>query len=171
MTEQKKWAFLQAVPSRDAQNPRLVRVAQCLWEATSLCPRRVYAFGCLALAIARDAIRFESDVKRTGAEDIAGLTRTPAESDAIDALERGSDDCDAKARLFVALCLAMGVQGRMAPIWKRDEKGPYLAHVFGEALIEGRWMYAETTLSRARLGDYPTSVPKETLTHVWARSA
>ena len=82
---------------------------------------------------------------------------------------RGLDDCDAKARIFVALCLARRMHAEMVPRWK----GGKLVHVYGRVFVHGpgesapRWYYAETILRRARLGDIAESVPKEIETGKW----
>jgi transglutaminase-like putative cysteine protease len=107
-----------------------------------------------------------------GREDIAGFTRPSRTGDALEALERGSDDCDAKARLFVALCLARGFRAQLMPVWRcRDGRLTFaaapemptdeLAHVYGAVWMLGAWHWAETTLARACLGDHPLAVPKE----------
>lgn len=155
-----KWQLLQEMPHMDAKNPKLIRIADTLWSLSLHRPR---VFFKLALALARDGIEYESDIKQFGHEDIAGVTRHPEPDDAIDAYERGSDDCDAKARLFVALCLARGYNARLWPLWKNGT----LQHVAGEVQINGRWVHAETILSRARLGEMHTDVPKEIKTGKW----
>lgn len=158
-----KWAFLAQAPYRDAENPTIRAIADGL-RAAAL--GRAECFAHLALALARDCVRYVRDVRRTGAEDIAGYTREPTERDPIDALARGADDCDAKARLFVALCLAGGLTARMRPKWD----GPELAHVSAEVWLGGTWRHAETILARARLGDEHSQIPKEINTGCWRMS-
>jgi len=157
---QHKWALLQEMPNIDSKNPKLRHMADLIWELSEKRPIRFFK---LALAVARDGIRFESDIKQFGHEDIAGVTRPPEPDDAIDAYERGHDDCDAKARLFVALCLAKGFNARLWPLWK----GSDLSHVAGEVEYNGEWIHAETILARARLGEMHTDVPKEPTTGKW----
>jgi transglutaminase-like putative cysteine protease len=149
-----KWQLLQEVTATDASNPKLKRMAELLWELSQNRPIR---FLKLALAVARDGVTYESDIKQFGHEDIAGVTRAPDPDDAIDAYNRGSDDCDAKARLFVALCLAAGFNARLWPLWKHG----VLQHVAGEVLLDRKWIHAETILARAQLGEMHTDVPKE----------
>ena len=158
-----KWAFLAQVPYRDAEALEIRRRAAGLMQAAGDCPR---CFAHLALALARDCVAFVRDTQRTGGEDIAGYTREPTEQDATEALARGRDDCDAKARLFVALCLAAGLSARMVPLWK----GGALSHVSAEVWLDGVWQPAETTLARARLGESPDRIPKESNTGRWRRS-
>lgn len=157
---QHKWTLLQEMPAIDSKNEHLRHMADLIWELSG---NRPLVFFKLALAVARDGIRFESDIKQFGHEDIAGVTRHPEPNDALDAYIRGSDDCDSKARLFVALCLARGFEARLWPLWKGDQ----LSHVAGEVRHNGRWIHAETILSRARLGEMHTEVPKEPTTGKW----
>ena len=160
---QHKWTLLQEMPNIDSRNPKLRHMADLIWELSEKRPMR---FLKLALAVARDGINYESDIKQFGHEDIAGITRHPEPDDATDAYDRGSDDCDAKARLFVALCLAKGFEARLWPLWKDGE----LQHVAGEVKVHNQWVHAETILSRARLGEMHTDVPKEPKTGKWLMS-
>lgn len=158
-----KWELLQEMPNIDSKNAKLKEMADLIWQ---LSMHRPIVFFKLALAVARDGITYESDIKQFGHEDIAGVTRAPEPDDAIDSYERGSDDCDAKARLFVALCLARGFTARLWPLWKNN----VLKHVAGEVKHNGHWLHAETILARARLGEMHTDVPKETSTGKWKMS-
>ena len=150
-----KWELLQEVCVLDSRNLKLIRMAELLWELSLSQPIRYFK---LALALTRDCIEYESDIKQFGHEDIEGVTRPPEPDEAIEAYIRGHDDCDAKARLFVALCLAAGFKARLWPLWKHGS----LQHVAAEVLFNGKWIHAETILARARLGEMHTSVPKET---------
>lgn len=152
--DDEKFKLLQEVCISDSKNPKIIKMSKMLW---GLSLSRPIVFFKLALALARDGIEYESDVKQFGHEDIAGVTRAPEPNDAIDAYQRGYDDCDAKARLFVALCLAAGFQARLWPLWKHG----LLQHVAAEVEFHGKWIHAETILSRARLGEMHTQVPKE----------
>jgi len=160
---QHKWKLLSEMPAIDAKSPRLRSIADLLWRVSEARPK---VFLRLAFALAKDCVVYESDIKQFGHEDIAGVTRQPEPNDALDAYDRGSDDCDAKARLFVALCLAAGFEARLWPLWKEGE----LAHVAGEVKYRGEWVHAETILSRARLGEMHTEVPKEPTTGKWRMS-
>jgi hypothetical protein len=160
---QHKWKLLSEMPAIDAKNPRIKRMADLLW---SIAEERPIRFFKLAMAVARDGIAYASDIKQFGHEDIAGVTRHPEPNDALDAYDRGSDDCDAKARLFVALCLARGFDSHLWPLWKNGE----LAHVAGEVEYQGKTYHAETILARARLGEMHTDVPKEPNTGKWRMS-
>lgn len=161
MNDRDKWKFLERAPELDAQDPGVRDVARSLWRA-SLCQPLVFAH--LAHALARDGIRYVTDTKRTGGEDIAGFTRR--QTHALEALERAADDCDAKARLFVALCRAAGLRARMVPKWEGDK----LRHVSAAVTIAGRELAAETILARARLGDTADTIPTEKDTKRWRYS-
>lgn len=155
MTPSEKLQRLNELAQRDSRHPQLRELAHALMYAAELSGDRS-RFLSLALTVARDWIRYVTDTKRTGGEDVAGMTRPPEPPLAV--LWRGADDCDAKARLFVALCLAEGFQARI----EGEEVGDHLAHVWGLVRVADHWTPAETTLARARLGDAPRSVPKET---------
>jgi len=161
--DDEKWKLLQEVTHTDAKNPKLRGMSDLIWKLSGERPIRFFK---LALAVARDGIEYASDTKQFGHEDIAGVTRAPEPDDALDAYERGQDDCDAKARMFVALCLAAGFNARLWPLWKHG----VLQHVAGEVLWEGRWIHAETILARAQLGEMHTDVPKEPQTGKWRMS-
>lgn len=154
ITDEHKWELLQEVCLSDAKSPKIIRMSKLLWELSQSQPIRFFK---LALATARDGIEYESDIKQFNGEDIAGVTRPPEPNDAIDAYTRGHDDCDSKARLFVALCLAAGFNARLWPLWKHG----ILQHVAAEVQFHGKWIHAETILSRARLGEMHADVPKE----------
>lgn len=155
-----KWKLLQEMPAIDSKNPRLIRMANLVWALSEHRPMRFFK---LAMAVARDGISYESDIKQFGHEDIAGVTRHPEPNDATDAYDRGSDDCDAKARLFVALCLARGFDASLWPMWK----GGDLTHVAGQVRYGGHTYHVETILGRARFGEMHTDVPKEPTTGKW----
>ena len=157
--ELNKWEFLRDAPEADSRNPKLAGIAQHLMAAAL---GRPIVFLALAHALARDGIRFERDVARVGSEDISGLTRPAQSNDATDALERGEDDCDAKARFFVALCMAGGFRARMVDWWRATGHGSdMLAHVSAEVGLGQKWLPVELTLARARLGELGDDVPKE----------
>lgn len=163
MSDLEKWEFLATAPTQDARAPEVRRLATLLSGVAELTPEPGRAMAALALTVARDLVRQLPDVERVGHEDVAGYTRKLG--DPLEALRRGVDDCDAKARLFVAICLAAGMAARMRGLW-RDGK---LAHVYGEVNVGGQWLPAETTLARARIGDPPQAVPREA-TGEWRRS-
>jgi transglutaminase-like putative cysteine protease len=169
-----KWEFLLGAPMRDAfgnentGNEQLRQIAKRLREVASLSAFPDWTFASLCLSLSRDGIRYETDTKRVGREQIDGYT-DPYVSP-LEPYRRGTDDCDAKARLFVALCLAGGLQATMVPRWR----GGRLVHVYGRVNVlspaehSPRWHTAETILRRARLGDVAEQVPKESDTGKWS---
>jgi transglutaminase-like putative cysteine protease len=186
MNDLEKWNFLRFIAATDRWDDNIIKIAKHLLAAATCCDgvhswqRR---FAMLAHTVARDWIHQVSDTVRTGGEDIAGLTREPREDDATDALSRGSDDCDAKSRLFVALCLAGGLRARIVPYWKKPggpttherdaygaggpPPGSQLYHVAAEVWLDNAWQPVELTLSRARLGERGELVPFESGTRKW----
>jgi len=177
-SDNEKWDFLRDIPQTDRWHPLIMRLAANLQSAAERNPHR-YAF--LAHAVARDWIHQVGDTERTGGEDIAGFTRSPTLDDAIDALERGTDDCDAKSRLFVALCLAAGIPAQIVPYWKRSDgsvhhemrgaPGDVLFHVAARCYVGGKWLPVELTLARARLGEPGELVPFENgVKHFWLKT-
>jgi len=171
--EMRKWEFLRDVPRRDATsretpgNETLRQVALMIASIAMHSPWPQWVFGNLALTIARDCVRYSTDGDRVGREQIDGYT-DPYVSPFLP-FTRGLDDCDAKARLFVALCLCRDLNAQMVPRVKARK----LAHVYGRLFCVGpddsvpKWYYAETILRRARLGEIAESVPKELETGKW----
>jgi transglutaminase-like putative cysteine protease len=151
-----KWEFLRTAPAIDAQEPAVRDVARDLFRAVGGHPER---FVRLAAAYCRDVIEYQTDTDRVGQEDIQ------PKGELSDILARGIDDCDGKARLFVALCLAVGLDAEMVDHWKRDDLAPGgfdLFHVSAKVKLGGKLVPVELTLYRARVGDDPAEVvPKE----------
>lgn len=166
--EQRKWAFLRDVPALDAQDPQLKMVAGYLGSVAAFSPYPDWCFANLALTLVRDCIVYQLDNERIGREQIDGYT-DPYDSP-LAPLRRGVDDCDAKARMFVALCLARGLRAQMVDRWKGIQLGHVYAAVWltGPRAVAPRWWLAETILRRARLGDIAENVPKELETGKWS---
>lgn len=167
-----KWAFLGGAPAEDAQSPELAWLAGLLRQAAAASPWPGWAMAQLAMCCAQDLIVYVLDRDRIGREQIPGLTEP--QGSRLEALQRGTGDCKSKARLFVGLCLAAGVQARMCPKWRGDT----LEHVFAEVYVAGpydegkrKWYTVETILDRAKLGDPPQAVPTEKDTHRWRMSS
>jgi hypothetical protein len=172
--EQRKWEFLRDVPIRDAtsvENPgneQLRQIVAALASVANFSRWPQWCFANLALCLARDCITYQLDSDRVGREQIDGWPPDPYISP-LEPFTRGVDDCDAKARIFVALCLARNMHAEMVPRWRQGK----LTHVYGRVFVQGpgekapRWYYAETILRRARLGDIAEVVPKEIETGKW----
>jgi hypothetical protein len=83
-------------------------------------------------------------------------------------LQRGYWDCDLKARLFVALCRACGIQAVIDPVFRGKEGFP---HVRARVLVEPReaggppsWEVADPTIVNSSIG----VLPRHALT-AWSR--
>lgn len=80
--------------------------------------------------------------------------RDPGEEvleDADVVLERGYGDCDAKERLFVALCNAVGIPAKGHPVF-RGERFP---HILADVWIGRRWVPADPTIQNSSIGQIP----------------
>ena len=164
--DEQKWKFLQSAPAIDAGKKQIQELAAALDVVSKRSQWRDWVFAQMALALVRDCILYKLDTDRVGREQIDGLT-DPYERPDLP-LVRGVEDCDGKARMFCALCLAGGVRAEMVPGWKGDRLG----HVYARAWLAGphtgpRWWFAETILRRARLGEESPKVPREIETGKW----
>lgn len=152
-SDHEKWDWLRSRPARDAEDRSVRELAALLWRASRHRPR---SFAHLAHAYARDVVSYQTDTARVGGEDLghpAGVVR------------RGVDDCDGKARLFCALCIAVGLEARLVPLWL--DEGRYLKHVYAEVSLDDKWTPVETILRRARVGETYKAVPKESGSAKW----
>ena len=147
-SDRDKWAFLRDAPALDARENEIAGLARALWFAAG---QDVRSFAELCHAYCRDVILFMTDTEQFGGEDIAPAGRLS------DVLHRKVDDCDAKARLFVALFLAVHLVAEMVDHWRGDE----LTHVSARFRLGDKWIPVELTLARARLGEDPKDVPKD----------
>jgi transglutaminase-like putative cysteine protease len=94
-------------------------------------------------------------------------------ADTATILTRGFDDCDGKARTFVALCRAIGIEARIRPVF--NAAGDFV-HVQAEARWRGSehvknaqpggWILAETTIKGCELGQDPATAPRGTDGHL-----
>ena len=66
-------------------------------------------------------------------------------------LLRGFGDCDAKSRVFIALCLACDIPARSYPV--RPEAD--FPHVLAEVFWRGRWLKADPTVLNSEIGRIP----------------
>lgn len=172
--EQRKWEFLRDVPLRDATstetpgNEALRQVAALLADVANLSPWPQWCFSQLAHCLARDCIRYQTDTDRVGREQIDGWPPDPYISP-LAPFTRGADDCDAKARIFVALCLCRRMHAEMVA----RQTGTKLSHVYARVFVQGpddtapHWYFVETILRRARPGEVAEHVPKEIETRKW----
>ena len=85
------------------------------------------------------AIDYVRDPKREVLEDSAVT------------LLRGYGDCDAKTRVFVALCRASGVPAREKPVRPAQD----FPHILAEVYIRGRWRPADPTIVNSSIDRIP----------------
>ena len=70
-------------------------------------------------------------------------------ADEVTVLQRGYDDCDGKAALFVSLCRAVKLEARTLPVYRGGE----FTHVAAEVRWRGGpWVRAEVILKGVELG-------------------
>ena len=150
-----KLAAIQELTDEDGCSSEVAELARELWAVANRCRLPDEAYLNLALCVAQRLVRYQTDVLRTGGEDIAGYTRPPERP--LDILRRGVDDCDGKARLFGALAIAGGFSAEICPRYE----GQSLVHVFARVRSGGKWLFVEPTAARSVLGETAQSVPKE----------
>lgn len=78
------------------------------------------------------------------------------------ALVRGFGDCDAKSRLFVALCLACRIPARIQPRFR--EGGKRFPHVLAAVHLDDHWYEADPTILNSRIGHIPL---QNVITNYW----
>ena len=108
----------------------------------------------LCIRYERDPAWFDEEGHRHGIELL--------DSSAV-GLIRGYGDCDVKARLFVALCLACGVQAEIEPVFRGKYGFPRVrARVL---TVRGKWETADPTIVNSTIGVLPrhplTALPHE----------
>lgn len=162
--EGEKARWLDAAASLDARHPAVAAKAHGIvryWRGYFDAARRLFEF-CHRLRYRTDA-----GDGQPGVEEFA---------DAATVLARGYDDCDGKARCFVALVRALdvgGLEARIVPVFK----GQRFRHVQAEVRWPGSeheraagtvrhadaagWIPCELILARAHFGDLPEDVPRE----------
>jgi transglutaminase-like putative cysteine protease len=77
-------------------------------------------------------------------------------------LERGYGDCDAKERLFVALCNAVGIPAKGHPVF-RGERFP---HILADVWVGNQWTPADPTIQNSSIGHIPPA--RAALTNAWS---
>jgi transglutaminase-like putative cysteine protease len=157
-----KSAYMQEAAEHDARDPAILAWAEQFRPLPR--PARERAI----LRFVQFAIRYERDpawYDRAGARHGIELLDSAAVG-----LQRGYGDCDLKARLFVALCLASGIPARIAPVFRGRWSFP---HVRAEVLslagedTSGRelWDVADPTIVNSEIGRLPahalTELPSE----------
>lgn len=140
-TKEAKAAFLTEQAIRDAHLPEVQR-----WAAV---------FRALPLTARAPAIlRFAQTLE---------YVRDPGEEwleDAEVTLIRGYGDCDAKERIFVALCVACGLPAVGVPVFRGEQFPHVKAAVFAPVatsagFVTWRWMDVDPTVQNSGLGWIP----------------
>lgn len=134
---------LDAGASLDIRFPRVQNLAQRFTEAHPHKLDRAHAI----FKFVRDSIRYKMDSGGTGVEELA-------DSDAI--LTNGADDCDGKARLFVAICRAARILARIQPV-ANVARGFYHVQASCLPVPPGPWLLAELIIDGVPLGRGPES--------------
>lgn len=151
-TRREKADYLDAYASLDARHPKVRSFAANFARARG--PNDVGG-------LARDLARFVRDgityVHDPSVEEFA---------DTATILARGYDDCDGKARAFVALCRAVGVEARIRPVFNGAEFVHVQADVrwpgsqYERGAEPGGWLLAELILKGHRLGQNVNTLPR-----------
>jgi len=136
-----KAAFMTEQSIRDARLPEVQRWA-AVFRALPLTSR--------APAILRFAQGLEY-VRDPGEEWLEAADVT---------LARGYGDCDAKERIFVALCVACGIPAVAVPVFRGDRFPHVMAAAFvpivvGNRFYGWRWLEADPTVQNSTLGWIP----------------
>ncbi len=140
-----KAGYMAEMAREDASDPQVITWARQFRDLPR--PQReeaILRFVQWAVRYERDPAWFDEDDRRHGIELL--------DSAAV-ALQRGYGDCDVKARLFVALCLACGIPAAIDPVFRGAEGFP---HVRAKVLeLDGRWRLADPTIVNSTIGQLP----------------
>lgn len=137
-TREEKAAYMERGAARDARSPR-VRQWAARFAGLAPWPR------------ARAVLRFVQlciDYEKDPGEEVLESSNV--------GLERGLGDCDVKSRLFVALCLATGLEAELEPVFRGDDGFP---HVRARVRLDGRWYVADPSIVNSDVGRLPDTPP------------
>ena len=132
---------------KDAQHPRVKQWAQEFHKLPAGAAR--------AAAILRFC-QYSIDYVRDPGEEVL------ESADVV--LLRGYGDCDAKQRVFVALCTACGLASRALPVF-RGLNAERFPHVLAEVLLDGRWYRADPTILNSLINVIPSA--SHAITNYW----
>ncbi len=76
-------------------------------------------------------------------------------------LLRGYGDCDAKARVFVALCRASGIPAREYCVRPAED----FPHILAEVYVNGHWRRVDPTILNSSIGNIPPA--SRAITNYW----
>jgi hypothetical protein len=151
-----KAAYMADAARHDAHDPAVLAWARTFAGLPR--PHReeaILRFAQRCIRYERDPAWYDREGQRHGIELL--------DSSAV-ALQRGYGDCDVKARLFVALCLATGVPAEIEPVFQGENGFP---HVRARVLRPDgrRWQTADPTIVNSTIGKLPrhplTAFPPE----------
>jgi hypothetical protein len=140
-----KAAYMQAAAEDDQWDPAVVAWAR---QFTSLpLAERARAI----LRFVQRCIRYERDPATHDAEGVRhGIELLDGSAVGFN---RAYGDCDLKARMLVALCLASGCQARIDPVFTGENGFP---HVRAVVWVDGRgWQVADPTIVNSEIGWLP----------------
>jgi len=150
-----KAAYMAEAARHDAEDPAVLRWASAFRGLPR--PEReeaVLRFAQRCIRYERDPAWFDDHGTRHGIELL--------DSSAV-GLHRGFGDCDLKARVFVALCLAVDVPAEIEPVFRGENGFPHVrARVRAQS---GDWETADPTIVNSTIGKLPrhalTALPPE----------
>ena len=156
-TLEDKAHWLDAAASRDAMRGGVRRVAAWFARGYPTAEGRTRAIQ----RWVRDRIRYVYDFRVS--QDARGEEFADAET----TIERGYEDCDGKARTFVALVRAaeairrLGVVARIRPVFRRAPAYEFV-HVQAEVSWPGGpgWLLCELILAGCEIGQNPDDMPR-----------
>ena len=155
-----KAKYMSKAARHDAEDPILLGWARQFNRLPNgRCAAAILRFVQRCIRYERDPAWFDAEGTRHGIELL--------DSAAV-GLHRGYGDCDLKARLFVALCLACGVTADIEPVFTGDTGFPHVrARVLRETSETAgeRWETADPTIVNSTIGHLPrkalTAFPRE----------
>ena len=155
-----KAKYMSKAAQHDSEDPILVGWARQFNRLpVDKCAAAVLRFVQRCIRYERDPAWFDAQGTRHGIELL--------DSAAV-GLHRGYGDCDLKARLFVALCLACGVAADIEPVFTGENGFPHVRARVLRATSETageRWETADPTIVNSTIGHLPrkalTALPRE----------
>ena len=159
-----KARYMADAAKHDAEDPAIMawakHLAACCARRGLLLPPAILHFCQRDIRYERDPHWVDEDGTRHGIELL--------DSSAV-GLNRAYGDCDVKARMFVALCLAAGVPAEIEPVFQGENGFPHVrARVLSSTGETGgsRWETADPTIVNSEIGRLPkhalTAFPLET---------
>ena len=146
-SKEEKGLWMKARAVRDSKRREVVRWAAQFYGLTG------WALAHAILLFCQLAILYERDPGQEVLESAAT------------GLVRGYGDCDLKAGLFVALCLACGLEAEEEDIFRGDN----FPHVRARVKIDGAWYTVDPTVLNSDVGLLPHGTPITNVAHDYRR--